>query len=863
MAENFNWRDFAIGVGVGWATAYVLYAMRDALGDARRGVGQRLERAQAYATLSAEGRFIREFTREAQLSHLAGERIPLHKIAIEPRFIPPARFAEPPDDDIRRDVFRVVPRLPDLPYLAQPYNVETVTLDDLYHGPGAYALLGAPGSGRSTALVLTGMVALGEIRFAPPEDKVTARLRAEEDQLDPAQRAERLKRRLTIEQEAFDQLAKESRDTGLRTGNRRQADMELIPYNDRFPVYVHLADVRPALFRGKTDPAEPLVRGLQAQVGSTTAKALPRRLYPRIEAGGCVLLLDGYDDLTPEHQAEIAAWLPELIAAHPGNHVLVAGPDHGYAPLVDAGLAPLFMRPWDDNDIETAVQKWAAAWPSYLAGSGRRARPNRDNTPSDAAIKAALNGARGLSATETTLKILAAFHGETSRAPGVWVESYLANLALPENVRAAAARAARVEIEHHRITSDMVAASTGNAEGAGDQGKLLLDLFRRGLLVEIGRGEFQFRHRAVGAYLAALSLKDADNARLREIALDPRWELALGYAAGIRSVDAAAAARLEAPSNVLVSTLTGLTRWLAYLDSKPAWRASVLRQIGNLFVQPGQYPLVRERLAAALAASRDAEATAIFERSLKSPDSDVRRLSALALGVLRSHQTVPTLVGLVRDVDPNVQLAATTALGAIGSDESYEELARAFAFGTEAVKQMAAETFAILPDVGFETLYDATRHETLEYRRASVFGLRRMRVGWALIELYRLFLEDQQWYVRLAAQEAIIDFQTHAAAKALAPYPEPSAIDWLGRWARQVGIKSEGVEADVLGRMATMPDATMQPVAVQALGQLGMLDRAGMLYRALLDGQPTVRDLAFRSLADIGLQHDAPLPSPV
>ncbi|NOG51633.1 MAG: hypothetical protein HND48_21050 [Chloroflexi bacterium] len=205
MAENFNWRDFAIGVGVGWATAYVLYAMRDALGDARRGVGQRLERAQAYATLSAEGRFIREFTREAQLSHLAGERIPLHKIAIEPRFIPPARFAEPPDDDIRRDVFRVVPRLPDLPYLAQPYNVETVTLDDLYHGPGAYALLGAPGSGRSTALVLTGMVALGEIRFAPPEDKVTARLRAEEDQLDPAQRAERLKRRLTIEQEAFDQ----------------------------------------------------------------------------------------------------------------------------------------------------------------------------------------------------------------------------------------------------------------------------------------------------------------------------------------------------------------------------------------------------------------------------------------------------------------------------------------------------------------------------------------------------------------------------------------------------------------------------------------------------------------------------------
>ncbi len=864
MADNFNLRDIGIGIGIGWTTAYILYQMRDAIGEARRGVSTRVQGAQAYASLSAEGRYIAEFNREAQASHLGGEQIPLTQIAVEPRFWPPSKFAEPPDDDIHRDVFRVIPKIADLPYLAQPYNVETATIDDLYNGSGAYALLGAPGSGRTTALYLIGLMALGAVSFPAPEDKVSERLKAEEAELDANQKADRLKFRLTIEDQAFERLAQEKGDAGLRAGDtRRQADLALRPYRDKFPVYVHLADVRPSNFKGRTDPAEPLVRGLQAQVGATTAKALPRRLYPRLEQGGVLLLLDGYDDLAADHQQEIAEWLPELIAqyAGAGNHILVSGPAHGYAPLVQAGLTPLVMRPWSDTDIETAAAKWADAWPEYLAGRKRRGAGGAK--PDNRQVTAAVTAARGLSPAEITLKINAAYRGEFSRSPGAWIESYLTNLKMPDSALQIARRAAAVQLNQHEITAARLVDVGGVADNKpATASKALIDLFRRGLLVEVGRGEYQFRHDAVGDYLAAQTLIEADDGTMLTVGATNDWAGALAFASGMRSVDTAVAGRLDPAPDLLLTGLTTLARWLAYLDGKPAWRANVLRMIGNQFVQPGQYPYARERLAAALAGSRDPEASSMFERSLKSPDPDVRRLSALALGVLRHQGSVETLGAMSRDVEGDVALAATAALGAIGTDEAHEQLARAFAFGDENVRQMAAETFAILPDVGYETLYDATRHENMDYRRAAVFGLRRMKTGWALIEIYRVFLEDSEWYVRSAAQEAIIDFQNKSTARALSPYPTLTRIEWLREFAQRHGIKGETAATDALNRMIGTADPVLQPVAVQAVGQLGMVDRAGVLYRALLDAQPVVRDTAHRSLADIELQYDAPLPAP-
>ena len=67
-------------------------------------------------------------------------------------------------------------------------NVRASPLD-LGKAGGMYALLGLPGSGRTTALQLIALYALGVVNFDPPDDVVVARLRAEEENLDAKTRA--------------------------------------------------------------------------------------------------------------------------------------------------------------------------------------------------------------------------------------------------------------------------------------------------------------------------------------------------------------------------------------------------------------------------------------------------------------------------------------------------------------------------------------------------------------------------------------------------------------------------------------------------------------------------------------------------
>ena len=94
------------------------------------------------------------------------------------------------------------------------------------------------------------------------------------------------------------------------------------------------------------------------------------------------------------------------------------------------------------------------------------------------------------------------------------------------------------------------------------------------------------------------------------------------------------------------------------------------------------------------------------------------------------------------------------ALGAIGTEDALQPMVQALTGGSEQLRQTMAEAFAAMPEEGYPTLYDAVTEEDFMLRRAAIFGLRRLRTTWALVAIYRAFLEDEQWYVRSAAQQA-------------------------------------------------------------------------------------------------------------
>jgi HEAT repeat protein len=408
--------------------------------------------------------------------------------------------------------------------------------------------------------------------------------------------------------------------------------------------------------------------------------------------------------------------------------------------------------------------------------------------------------------------------------------------------------------------------TTEDTKAKKEYTNLLQKLYRSGLLTRYRGGAYQFRHPMIAAYFASLALKDMSTEQRLDKAFDLNWQEAVGFASIHTSIDSIVDARLESPPDMLQNYLLETTRWLAYASKGVEWRATILRQLGNLFVAPNQYPVSRERIAAALLSARDKGATRVFEAGLRHPNPDVRRLSCLGVGALQAENAVGNLSQLLNDPVPDVKLSAALALGAIGDDDALEEMIVALTQGEENVRQAVAEAFAAIPEEGYPVLYDAINHQDMMLRRAAVFGLRRINTPWALISLYRTSLEDDQWYVRSAAEGAFADMQYGDTAHGPRRYPSPESIPWLREWLEKLG---DGATLNVqnpeqlLQKALEEGDADVQMLAALNMGQLGIINDMGLLYTALRHHNGQVRSAAYQALSELQLKMGQPLPSPI
>src|SRR6185369_761560 len=211
---------------------------------------------------------------------------------------------------------------PDMPVLQGPYNIPTLSIDELGTGDRALALLAVPGSGRTTALMAIMLRALGRAHFKKPVDRVQQKIDAEEAALDEKKRAVRVKERVLLEQRAKERLAEER---GMALDNQNEAGIPL--FNRLMPVYVHLSDIRAdeATFGKEIDPAEPLVRAVQRQLGRVAASVTPRSLYNRLNNGQALLMIDGYDELAPQEQDAQIEWLKAFISTYRQNFFIITG----------------------------------------------------------------------------------------------------------------------------------------------------------------------------------------------------------------------------------------------------------------------------------------------------------------------------------------------------------------------------------------------------------------------------------------------------------------------------------------------------------------------------------------------------------
>jgi HEAT repeat protein len=887
---GFDFENFGIGLVAGWVTAYGVYRARHLLRATVQSVTQQASSAQSYANQSADRRYINDLVQLVQTNHLAGRSLNLSDILVEPRFVPAPPLVEPLDEEVSQSVFKVVPVVPDHLHLLAPYNVETFSIEELSKGGRALAVLGRPGSGRTTALLSIVLYALGQLEVRKPVDKVQQRLDAEEAALDEKQRAVRIKDRVVLAQRAKEQYAKEH-GGGFDVAAEGQEGLSL--FNQMMPVYVHLADINPRdnEFGAEIDPAEPLVRTVQRQLGRIAASTIPKNLYKRLNQGRTLLLLDGYDDLPESDRPRQLAWLEALMSTYPENFYIVTGPARGYGALTGRlHLTPLFLRPWSDRDMEQAVDNWAESWQKMS-----RNRRTQLDKPAAEIIQRAKTNNRAFSPLDLTLKIWANFAGDAQlTGQEGWIQAFITRL-LPGDQSLDAllpqlAQAAALQIDEEYITEARLAALvTGQAapveavqevpaedkktksedkkkdnKEQSAQARFLSMLHHNGLTTRLHNGGFRFRYAFLTDYLASLSLKEVPVEELVSKAAQPAWGSALGYVALHRPIDEVLRARLSAPADILHSSILEIANWLPYTSADAEWRVPFLKYVATLYLSPSQYPLIRERAAAALVATRDKSVLQIFRQALRNANPHLRRLACLGIGALGEEEGVDDLIPLLSDEDGEVQIAAALGLSAVQNDAALTALVEAFTEGSERLRQAIAETFSDMPEEGYPILYDAIQDQEMLLRRAAVFGLKRVKSTWSLIAIYRAFLEDQQWYVRSAAQLAFQELQ-QGGNYAPQPYPPVEAISWLSEWAGKRGENippGEGANL-VLLKALQEGDAAVKMLAAADLGQLGVASTTRSLYAALRDRQEEVREAAHRALADLELQIGKSLPAPV
>lgn len=968
MAEfNFDAGNFGLGLGAGVLSTLAVQRLWRLFQEA----GEDNDRAlvRTFATRTADRGYLRALVKLAQESHMLGRDVRLGEVLVEPRFLRAPELASLPDEDELLSVFDAIPQIHDYPFLHASYNIPTMSIDDLSRGDGTLALIGIPGSGRTTALLSIALWSSGYLEFETPNDAVKEQLQEQEQDLDPRELADRVSKRIALAERARNRYIDETKgkeeetreDAGLK--NTGQGDQDVSRFRQIAPLYVHLSNVRPATgeYGRRIDPAEPFVRGLQQTPGWLTSRRMVNRTYKLLEEGTALVLLDGFDDLPHKDRPAMMEWLTSFIDAYGDNFIIVSMPPTGYGALMDAGATPVFLRPFDDQNITDSLTKFRNVWQELKQGSITFDKEEYENE--DAFFTELVLTGRCLTPQDGLLRQWSWFKGDTEENESLQVQRYLEYLLpaapgmMPELQRLAMLQldngyirlktlvdlliegdeteyatnwtdfsvvdADDEDIEsseelaeeifeiveeepepEESLDDDMMSEFYGHITDqpdieAGDaiiipeeelaedslteeeekdpqrrrisreQARVLRNLVKAGVLKQYRGGRYQFSYTILAGYLGALSIKHALPATVVQKYQNPDWSTAMRFLAAHRDIDFLVAEQLSQHIDVLHENVLELTNWLRYTGTGVKWRGDLLRYLGNLMVAPHQFSLVRERVAAALLSSRDEGVAVIFRRALQSKTSEIRKLGALGVGVLRDKLTVEALTSIVlQDAEVNTQLCAAMALGAIGTEDALFAMIDLMQMSnSNDIRRAIAETLAANREEGYLTLYDAINAEDMLMRRAAVFGLSRVKTDWALLQLNETFLEDDEFYVRIAAQVVFKNIYEEGL-RGVNAYPSLTEAPWLKDWGSEeieVGNLPFDIEADELFQTAFKEarNDLIRALATQTIGQVGEYSMIDDIYEALRDDNAIIRDTAYRTLGEFQQKLGKRIPAPV
>ncbi len=483
-----------------------------------------------------------------------------------------------------------------------------------------------------------------------------------------------------------------------------QATKRLKLKERRLPILVPLRLLKTVLASDDDKAPVTLPQYLDARYRELGRKPPPGFFDGRLQAGECLVLLDGLDEVADEwERRQMAEWVDRLVSTYPRNRYIVTSRPAGYdsAPL-ENDFSRYEVLDFEMAEVEQFVRNWYLAVETATGGDTPKAR--RDAAQRAAELAAAIRasaGIRRLVVNPLLLSIVALVHRYRAHLPDRRVDLYnecvevllehweaAKGLVGPSTLRLGSGRALlragallpaqkravlqslalamhKVEVRQlPRVEVEQLIAAylpqVGGGQAKTDDVTLFLKEVRErsGLLVEQEVGTYAFSHLTFQEYLTACEIAGSEDEAERAFLVDKAtaewWREVLLLYAGMRDPSPVVQALLardragqEAGETDRAHLLLAGECLAEAVRIQPGVRREVEEELEGLFTAQLE-PRLFLRVGRVLARLKGDDGVKFFLQLMDTGEERIRTAAALALGQMGREADLTLLERLLR-----------------------------------------------------------------------------------------------------------------------------------------------------------------------------------------------------------------------
>ncbi|MGW4206489.1 NACHT domain-containing protein [Lentzea sp. NPDC004789] len=268
----------------------------------------------------------------------------------------------------------------------------------------------------------------------------------------------------------------------------------------------------------------------------------------KLDAGSCVVLLDGLDEVADlENRREVADWVERQVACYPLNDFVITSRPHGYQTAPISGADVVQVRGFSDQQVTRFAHGWYLAFEQRSTGEKSAAVAKRAAAEADDLLKRLHHNPAlyELTVNPLLLTMIANVHKFRGALPGSRVDLYSeicqvllwrrqeakklsSELTADQKMMLLSGLAFVMMSRHVRdLSSEQVKTEFRSflrrtARGI-DEDEVLTDMTSSGLLVERERDLFAFAHLTFQEYLAAHHIREKQLTKALVDNVDDVW----------------------------------------------------------------------------------------------------------------------------------------------------------------------------------------------------------------------------------------------------------------------------------------------------------------------------------------------------